>query len=444
MTEQEKYLHLYESDAQFQNDYTGTTYHEDWVSLTVETHEVHYNKEEIFMTLAELIEAGYAEIKQDYAASSNDHAETGWSVIQIHQACPVKLENITDFDDYLPSATTYVWREALPNGWSASDLAAKYDGVQLARPPMEEMFWGVDMGSVSALTLSFAPASWYVCDTSILTQRYKAGGTYANTPENVTITIRSGADYSSVFQTSLSKFVTTKHLTFNCGQGWGCHDVTGMFENNPELTGLTFTGRWYGYLSRWDGGMMGMMYMFEGDSKLIEVPLLNADLARDHEYNMFYPHFYSNWARGTHSITGMFKGCTALTSIKPTFNMLATRTTASEQAFQCPNLTDVHFKNLNNSNWDFTSADYYIPRMSVESIQYLINNLSTQQASAQGHLLYWTDSSKTGTTETDTGLPAENNFTITFSDLHQSEIAQSYIDAAAAKGWTIAFTHVNL
>ena len=396
------------------------------------------------MSIEELVAEGYADFMQDWAASSPTHYESAYTVIQIHSNCPIKLENITDFDTYLESATTFVWREALPSGWDPNDLAAKYSSTQLARPPMEEMFNGVNMASCSAITLSFKPAGYHVCDTSILTHRHVTGSNYATTPENVTITIRNGSDYSSVFQTSLSEFRTTKHITLNCGQGWGCHDVVGMFEYNPELTGLTFTGRWYGYTSRWNGGMMGMMNMFAGCSKLIEVPLLNSDLARDHEYNMFFPRFSNGWDRGTHCISGMFSGCTALTSIKPTFNMLCTRSGASENAFNCPNLTDVRFKNINNSDYDFTGDRYYIPRMDVASIQYLIDNLATQQYSANFHALYWTDSAKTGTTETDTGYPAENNSTITFSDLHQSEISQSYIDAAAAKGWTIAFRHVDL
>lgn len=449
-----RYLHVYQTLSAFTEDYNGNYYHEPWVSAIVENDQVDYNKV-LKMSVEELIAAGYATLENDYAASSiihggtyqpNDKSESNYDIIQIHSNCPVKLENITDFDTWLESATTFVWREELPAGWSVTELAEKYNNAELDRPPMEEMFAGVEMGSVNAMELSFKPDAFYTCDTSILTRRYNTQiPIYKSTPEHVIITIRGGSDHSSVFQTSCSEFKTTKHITFNAGRGFNCHDVIGMFEHNPQLTGLTFNGRWYGHLSRFDAGMMAMQMMFEGDDNLIEIPLFNSDLPRDHEYNWFYPHFWkNNWSRGNQSIGKMFKGCTSLTSIKPTFNMYATRSGASTEAFECPNLTDVHFKNLNNSDWDFTNPNYYIPRMSVESIQYLIDNLSDQQASAQGRPLYWTDSSMTETTETVTDYPKRNNFTITFNDLHQSEIAQSYIDAAAAKGWTIAWNHVNL
>lgn len=406
------------------------------------------------MSVQELIDNGYATLQNDYAASSPIHggtynpgynSESNYDVIQIHSNCPIALENITDFDTCLESAVTFVWRESLPAGWNASDLAAKYTNAELARPPMEEMFVGVDMGDVSDITLSFEPAAWYVCDTSILTRRNTPGMGCLPSPENVTITIRNGSDYSSVFQTSLSQLTTTKHITFNAGQGWGCHDVVGMFEYDYQLTGLTFTGRIYGWTSRWDGGELGMIAMFDNCRELIEVPLLNSDLPRDHEYNYLYPHRYSgDWWRGSDSINNMFRNCTALTSIKPTLYFLATSSGSSTNAFNCPNLTDVRIKGLNNSDYDFTDSNYYIPRMDVASIEYLLNNVSDQQATEQGLLKYWTDSGETEVTTEVTEYPVLNDFTITFNDLHQSEISQSCIDSAAAKGWHVAFNHVDI
>lgn len=388
------------------------------------------------MTVAELIAAGYAE-------EVTDSAQTAYTVIQIHQNCPIKLKNITDFDDQLVSSKTFVWREALPTGWSPSELAAKYDGAALVRPPMEQMFSGVDMGSVDELSLSFANATWFINDSSILTNRNVTDFTYQPTPKHVIVTIRSG-EQSSVFQTSFSNFRTTEHITFNAGGGFGCHDIVGMFEYNYELTQLTFSGRWYGWTSRGDGGCMAWMAVFDSCNKLVEVPLLNSDLARDHEYNYIYPHRYSgDWNRGMATLTNTFRACTALQSIKPTINMLAING-ADSNAFNCPNLTDVRILNLNNRSFDFTSSDYYIPKMDVASIQYLLSNVSAQKATEQGLLLYYTDSTKSATTTTATEYPVPNNNTITLNDLHRSEIAQSYIDAAAAKGWTVVWNHVDV
>jgi hypothetical protein len=47
MTEEEKYLHLYDTESVFQPDYNGSVYHEPWVSLTIENHKVNYNKRTI-------------------------------------------------------------------------------------------------------------------------------------------------------------------------------------------------------------------------------------------------------------------------------------------------------------------------------------------------------------------------------------------------------------
>ena len=39
-----KYLHLYETNSEFESDYNGEAYDEPWVSFTESTEEVHYNK----------------------------------------------------------------------------------------------------------------------------------------------------------------------------------------------------------------------------------------------------------------------------------------------------------------------------------------------------------------------------------------------------------------
>lgn len=43
-----EYLHLFETEAEFQQEYNGQNYHQPWVSYTVETGEVHYNKPDQF------------------------------------------------------------------------------------------------------------------------------------------------------------------------------------------------------------------------------------------------------------------------------------------------------------------------------------------------------------------------------------------------------------
>lgn len=43
-----EYLHLFETEAEFQQEYNGQNYHQPWVSYTVETGEVYYNKPDQF------------------------------------------------------------------------------------------------------------------------------------------------------------------------------------------------------------------------------------------------------------------------------------------------------------------------------------------------------------------------------------------------------------
>jgi hypothetical protein len=48
MTEQDFYVHLYDTDTEFVTDYDGDVYHEPWVSYTIENKKVNYNKKETF------------------------------------------------------------------------------------------------------------------------------------------------------------------------------------------------------------------------------------------------------------------------------------------------------------------------------------------------------------------------------------------------------------
>jgi hypothetical protein len=46
-----KYLHKYDTDAHFSEDYNGSAYTEPWVSLTQENGEVNYNKDENWISI---------------------------------------------------------------------------------------------------------------------------------------------------------------------------------------------------------------------------------------------------------------------------------------------------------------------------------------------------------------------------------------------------------
>lgn len=378
------------------------------------------------MSVQQLLDAGYATLETDVADAGpwkSPGSESDYQVIQIHSNCPVKLEDITDFDTYLTSAVTFVWREELPYGWNIADVLAKYNDVQLARPPMEQMFCGpFDMSNVETLSLSFNQGSWYICDSSIIGRRYSTtypGITYL-TPKQVNITIRG--KYSSVFQTSLSMMLTTTGITLNVGNTdvFACHDIAGLFEGDTSLKTLVINSSF-----RWDA-VRTATNIFYNCNELTSIPYVTGwgrDNENDAIYNTLYPRF--DGTRGNADFGGAFI-CRKLTFLGPRINMNAASLTSghivdgyeqvglSGPTFECPELTDVRLINLNNNDWNFADDSTYthIPKMDVTSIEYLLNNVADCTA---------------------------NPHTVTFSKLHQGEISQTAIDNAASKGWTVAW-----
>lgn len=416
-----EYLHEYQNISDFTEDYNGSYYHEPWVSAIHENSQADYNKTSpvITMSVEELIAAGYAELKKD-GSRRLPGSETNWDIIQIHTNCPISLENITNFDEYLESATTFVWREELPAGWGPGELAEKYNNATLARPISPEMFPCVDLSGVDELSLSFAGGSWQYTHSSIITERYKDDSGYYpdskfKSPKHLTVTVRG--DYGSVAQANFSMMRTTTGITINCGI-FSCHDVTGMFEANPELVSLVINGSF-----RWDGWRTCHL-VFDGDNKLESIPYV-VGWGRSSVYNTIYPRY--DGTRGSANCGGIFNA-TGLTSIGPTINMNAVNIGGAvvdgynqeslpynyKPMFNCPALTDVRIINLNNNDWNFADDSTYtnIPQMDVDSIEYLLNNVA--DCSATPH-------------------------TVTFSTLHQGEISSTAIANATAKGWTVAW-----
>ena len=377
------------------------------------------------MTVEELIAGGYAEIKQD-SSRELPGSETSFNVVQIHSNCPIKLENITDFDTWLTSATTFVWREELPNGWSPNALALKYNGVELYRPISPEMFPCVDLSGVDELSLSFAGAEWVYTHSSIVSERHKDSGNYYpdskfKTPKHLTVTIRG--IYGSVTQTNFSMLNTTTGITLNCGGGFIPHDVTGMFEHDVNLEELVITGPF-----RCDTWRTCHL-VFDGCEKLKSIPYVTS-WGRDDEANAVYNTIYPRYdgTRGSANCGGIFNHCYELEFIGPRINMNAislsgcTADGYNQDAlnyggrglFNCPKLTNVRIINLNNNDWNFANNTTftYAPKMDAASINFLLNHVADCSS---------------------------NPHTVTFSTLHQGEISASAISAAAAKGWTVAF-----
>lgn len=380
----------------------------------------------VYKTIRDLIDEEYAETVTGSAGT----------YIRIKSTCPYQQSQITDLEDFafnrdqLTSGVnnTIIWDVPLPSGWTSQEVADIYDGQSLPFTPRANIFWALD--DLDSFTITFTGGSWSIANypwgnpsgaNGIFSPRYNANNEayynasgFRDTPETLTVNISS--TYSSVAQTMFTELRSTTTLNLNINGDFDCHDCIGMFEASTGLVNLNITG-----VFLWSS-IRACTAMFDGCTHLTSIPV--SRFARDHNYNKLYPRLVSG-PRGTSDCTGTFRNCTALTYIGPTINMNAISLNGcvvdniSQPAlggimFGCPNLTDVMIINLNNNSWNFadTSTYTYIPKMNVASIEYLLNNVA--DCTADPH-------------------------TVTFSTLHQGEISQSAIDAANAKGWTVAY-----
>lgn len=361
---------------------------------------------------------------------------SGGTYVQILSTCPYSMSQIIDLEEVarnekqLTSGSNNIiaWDQEKPSGWSDSDIVAIYSSESLNFDPRGGMFWGLGDTAPSA-SVMFSGGSWVAADMpwgsyqseGIFAPRwnydkeaeYTAKG-FRNTPSYVEVTI-SGS-YSSVAQVMFTEMRTTDTLVLNLGDVFVCHDVVGMFEAN-NMTNLIINGPF-----RWDA-IRTCLNMFDGCSNLLSIPYVTA-WGRTSSYNTIYPHY--DGTRGSANVRRIFNA-SSLTSIGPVFNMNAVHLSGSsatvdgyaqdatsETIFNCPNLTDVRILNLGNNSWDFSndSTKTYIPNMDVASIEYLLENIKDE-----------------------TG----NNYTVTFSDIHESQISSASIAVAEGRGWNVQF-----
>lgn len=109
-----------------------------------------------------------------------------------------------------------------------------------------------------------------------------------------------------------------------------------------------------------------------------------------------------------------FNSCSSLVTIEPILDFASIRNSSTGMFAGCTNLENVKIKNIDGYDYDFTSNNFQIPKMSLESMQYLITNAQTQSE--------------------------ERN--LVFSTLHESELSSDYITAAQNKNWKITFKEV--
>lgn len=373
----------------------------------------------------DLIDEGYA----DVVTGANG------TYIEILSGCPYEASQVIDLKEVATNtkqlsgstANVIVWDQPKATGFTDTDIAGLYSGETLNFTPRGGLLWG--LGNIDNFSITFAPGSLVASDypwgsyhsEGVFAPRYDAenepyyySAGFRNTPKNLTVTIDGG--YSSVGQVMFTMMKTTTAFTLNVN-GFNCHDVTGMFEADTELETLNINGRFY-----WSS-FRTMHNLFDGCNSLTGIPI-NIDLARDHDYNTIYPH--NDGTRGSANCRNMFRNCSSLTYLGPTFNMKAISLSGcvvdniSQEAlagtlFDCPLLSDVHIINLNNNDWNFADASTYtyIPNMSAASIEYLLNNV--EDVTSQG------------------------GHSVTFANTYKNNVPASAITYAQSMGWNVVW-----
>lgn len=389
-------------------------------------------------------------IDENYATTVTGN---GGTYVEILSTCPYALNQIVDIEDValnnkkLVEGTNnvIVWDQALPEGWDCDSIYDMYNGKTMNFAPRARMFWGLTC-IPNSFEITFPSAAWSVNDypwgnggsnDGVFAPRFNltreqeyADKQFRATPRNVTVNFPY--HYSSVAQTMFAQMEQTVTFNLNCATDdiwnnfWECHDVTGMFERCYRLQTLNITGAF-----SW-AAISTCHNMFRQCNDLTSIPYSSVFGSREHAQNILYPRF--NGTRGSAECAGLFNA-TSLEYIGPVLNMnaislngctvdgynqsaLGSSYSQNEQAgallFNCPELTDVRIINIGNNSWNFTntSTKTYAPKIDADSINYLLNHVKDE-----------------------TG----NNYSLTFSTLHQAEVSSAAIEYAESKGWTINF-----
>ena len=358
--------------------------------------------------------------------------------IEILSGNPYGAEVIVDlwevaFNEKQLSAGTnnaIVWTQP-PSSIDPADIRAAYDGEAMNFTPRGGLFWQPmgDSASTDVFEVSFNGATWIAADypwgsyqsEGLFAPRYTNdpateayyNTNYRHTPMKVKVNLNN---FSSVAQVMFTQMRTTKELTINVvpGQFFGCHDVVGMFEADTELETLNINGEF-----RW-GDIRTCLYMFDGCQKLTAIPY-DTNYPKTHPYNILFPR--TDEYRGTANVARILNGCSALTSFGPVFNFSAIsrsgctwdgrqQDATTTTIFDCPNLTDIWIKGLGHNSWNFAdnSTGTYIPKISADSIDYMLQNVQTV-----------------------------SGLTLTLPSLNKDDVTSGFISYAQDRGWTIVW-----
>ena len=139
-----QYLHLYESESAFTNDYNGEYYHEPWVSLTKQNGDVNYNKRPLIERVWELAGNSGFPLPPKVMVFNGSYHYTMWGSGTSQFFADESIATVQESDlpfgqwvwyDFTSSSSTTVYdANDLPNnaldGFSAGSVSFLWEVVQ--------------------------------------------------------------------------------------------------------------------------------------------------------------------------------------------------------------------------------------------------------------------------------------------------------------------------
>ncbi len=352
-------------------------------------------------TVQDLINWGYATYT----------VKNGYGVIELDVNAPFYFSRITNFDDVAKDIerinddyqNVVVWKNGVPLCMTMEQIANWYSNNSI--PIVDLSSTGISSGLFGKIDFSSLEGTFILkISTESQNLRFYTGPfiTNSTSPKKFAINAENGRfdtlSGTCINMEELEEFTIRAHSLLEdesyVDYNYVTNSMSSAFQNCKslkEITGVVCAET----LS--DQSMDWHYTFYHCDS----LTIIKSDIAKT----------------GTLRIkngSGCFNSCSSLVTIEPILDFVSIRNSTSVMFAGCINLENVKIKNIDGYDYDFTSNDFQIPKMSLESMQYLITNAKEQSE--------------------------ERN--LVFSTLHESELSSDYITAAQNKNWKITFKEV--
>lgn len=352
-------------------------------------------------TVQDLINWGYATYT----------VKNGYGVIELDVNAPFYFSRITNFDDVAKDIerinddyqNVVVWKNGVPLCMTMEQIANWYSNNSI--PIVDLSSTGISSGLFGKIDFSSLEGTFILkISTESQNLRFYTGPfiTNSTSPKKFAINAENGRfdtlSGTCINMEELEEFTIRAHSLLEdesyVDYNYVTNSMSSAFQNCKslkEITGVVCAET----LS--DQSMDWHYTFYHCDS----LTIIKSDIAKT----------------GTLRIkngSGCFNSCSSLVTIEPILDFVSIRNYTTGMFAGCTNLENVKIKNIDGYDYDFTSNDFQIPKMSLESMQYLITNAKEQSE--------------------------ERN--LVFSTLHESELSSDYITAAQNKNWKITFKEV--